>query len=1079
MCMIYAYTTLFVSTPMPRLPRIFCFLVLMSFSSAAAQALTVGAYWAFQIEQEAGSNYSTFGTFSEAVNVTNWPNGEPSFAYSGSRKTIFDNYGSDYTAYDGSTWGRGKALAWNPDSLPSTGNSFQVTLDTTGVEGISARFGYRLNGVRSSAGLVTALSAFEYSVGGGSFISVPGVSLALNNNGTWGDEWSADLSTATAIENAGSITLRWTFPDLIQTSGKQIRVDNLELVGSYSSGNNTNSSTELLELRTLVGNYTPSTFAANAVSYSLSGADANDFEISGGALTFKSAPVHANQSSYSVVVEMTDSQDPSKFEHETVSVTILESAAITTRERHHPAGQYNVLFIPVDDLRPLLNVYGEDDPLKPITINGESGTPNFDRLAASGVTFLNAHCQQAICTASRVSFLTGLRPDTTRNWNLESKFRDIMPNVVTLPQHFSDNGYKTFGVGKIFHGQTNNQQDDDHSTGADSWNEGWQNPSNADGVALKSYYERGDNTSSSWSWLTWNKRAAEDAGPTSYPAQFKPPPEETRASAGASATDVGEYKADGITPIEDIDYKDGRAAQLAIGKIAEYAISGEPFFLGLGFQKPHLPFNAPKDYWDLYDPSAIDMSNYLGVRSMPVGTNAFTSPYGGEPSSYGDGDDYLPVSKLEVPGVFYNEEMPTRESARHLIHGYMACVSFIDAQLGKVLDALEDPNGDGSDADSISDNTIVILFGDHGFHLGDHGAFWAKHSNYEISTRVPFIIRSPGMGALGTGGTMTNAPVELVDVFPTLLDLCSLPVPDETTRITAQGDTELYQVLEGTTLLPLLEDSQQPWKSVAFSQYQRWILDKSSYTSYDSDRTLSPAGGGKGMGYSIRTDRYRYTEWWKTNGDYGKFGSATYDPDASRVVASEASFVELYDYQNDPGETENLAYTQAAAHAALISELQALLHDSDNSDYVGDGWKKDLQASPYNVPASYPVTKSQWATLHQTPGHSASDFADAEDPDQDGIPNLMEYAMGTHPLEQNTAQVSMSHSLGAIAIQYPEVTTRSDVSLIPEASASLETSGWSTVSATTVDTAGSKRMQEASLPTSDAKGFFRLRAVGE
>jgi iduronate 2-sulfatase len=1046
--MIYDILLLIVSTPMLRLPRILCFLVLMSLSSAAAQALTVGAYWAFQIEQEAGSNYSTFGTFSEAVNVTNWPNGEPSFAYSGSRKTIFNNFGSDYTAYDGSEWGRGKALTWNPDPLPSTGNSFQVTIDTTGVEDISVRFGYRLNGVQSSAGLVTALSAFEYSVDGGGFISVPGVSLALNNNGNWGDEWSADLSTATAIENAGSITLRWTFPDLIQSSLKQIRVDNLELVGYYSSSNYTNSSAELLELRTLVGNYTPSTFAANSVSYSLSGADANEFEISGGALTFKSPPVHANQSSYSVVVEMTDSQDSSRVEHETVTVSILKSAAITSRERHHPAGQYNVLFIPVDDLRPLLNVYGEDDPLKPITINGESGTPNFDRLAASGVTFLNAHCQQAICTASRVSFLTGLRPDTTRNWNLESKFRDIMPNVVTLPQHFSDNGYKTYGVGKIFHGQTNSQQDDDHSTGADSWNEGWQNPGNG----RFNFYERGNNLNV---WNTWDKAAMSN-------------------SSSVSATDVGEYKRDGVTKIEDSDYKDGYAADLAIEKIAEYAISGEPFFLGLGFQKPHLPFNAPKDYWDLYDPSAIDMSNYLGVRSMPVGTNSFTSPYGGEPSSYGDGEAYLPTVAEPDLSIFWEDRMPSLDSARHLIHGYMACVSFIDAQLGEVLDALEDPNGDGSNADSISDNTIVILFGDHGFHLGDHGAFWAKHSNYEISTRVPFIIRSPGMSALGTGGTTTNAPVELVDVFPTLLDLCSLPVPDETTSVT--NDITRYQILEGTTLLPLLEDSQQPWKSVAFSQYQRYISYKSSY---DSDRPLSSAGPGKGMGYSIRTDRYRYTEWWKTNGDYGKFGSATYDPDASRVVASQASLVELYDYQNDPGETENLAYTQAAAHAALISELQALLHDSDNSDYVGDGWKKDLQVSPYNVPASYPVTKSQWSTLHQTPGRTASDFADAADPDQDGIPNLMEYAMGTHPLEQNTAQVSMSHSAGALAIQYPEVTTRSDVSLIPETSVSLETSGWSTVSVTTIDTAGSKRMKEASLPTSNAKGFLRLRAVGE
>ena len=1058
---------------MQDLPRIFCYLVIMLLSSSGAQALTVGAYWAFQIEQDAGppnAGYRSFGNFSESVNVTNWPNGTPIFSYSGSIKTTSNNYGSDYTAYDGSIWGRGKAIGWNTASAPSTGNSFQVTLDSTGVEDISARFMYRLNGVRSSAGLVTAFSEFEYSVDGSGFISVPGVSLALSNNGSYiNNEWVADLSAVTAIENAGIVTLRWTFPDLIETSGKQIRVDNLEIVGSYDSVNYTSSSCEHLELRTSVGNYSPSTFAANSVSYSLSGADANEFEISGGALAFKSAPLYANQSSYSVVVEMTDLQDPSKVEHETVTVTILKSAAITSRERYHPAGQYNVLFIPIDDLRPLLNVYGEDDPLKPITIDGESGTPNFDRLAASGVTFLNAHCQQAICTASRASFLTGLRPDTTRNWALETSFREVMPNVVTLPEHFKNRGYATYAVGKVFHGQTSSKQDDNHPSGADSWSEGWHNPSDG----RFNFYEIGDNSNV---WNTWPKAAMED-DPAARAALAASLGVNSVSKSSISATDVGEYKRDGLTPIEDSDYKDGRAAELAIEKIAEYALDGTRFFIGLGFQKPHLPFNAPKAYWDLYDPSAIDMSNYLGIRSMPMGANSFTAPYGGEPSSYGDGETYLPTTEEPNLNIFFNDRMPNVDSARHLIHGYMACVSFIDAQLGKVLDALEDPNGDGSDADSITDNTIVILFGDHGFHLGDHGAFWAKHCNFEISTRVPLIIRSPGMSALGTAGTMTNAPAELVDVFPTLLDLCSLPVPDETTSIA--DDITRYQILEGTTLLPLLEDSQQPWKSAAFSQYQRYISHKSSYAT---DSPLSVAGGGKGMGYSIRTDRYRYTEWWLTNGDYGAFNGSSsqpYDPDASRVLANQASFVELYDYQDDPYETENLAYTQAGAHEALIAELQALLHDSDNSDYVGDGWKKGLQASPYNVPASYPVTKSQWSTLHQTPGHSASDFADDEDPDQDGILNLMEYAMGTHPLEQNAAQVSISHSIGALAIQYPEVTTRSDVSLVPEISASLDNPLWSGVSATTIDTAGAKRLKEASLPTLGAKGFIRLRAVGD
>ena len=1037
---------------MLRLPSTCCIVYLFALAlvAHAVQGTEVGAYWAFQVENEGAG--PTDATFTENVSVNTWPGGSPSFSYAGSRNWNFGNYGGNQAAFDGSPWISGRAFGWNAHPGVSTGNTFQITLDTTSIEDLNVKLRYRLNEIQSTSGqLVEGFSAFEYSVAGGAFSAVPGVSLSLVNNTNYNSFWQTDLSAVSAIENAGLVTLRWTLPDLAQGASKQIRIDDLEVTASYDLINYTSSSSELLELRTLVGTYTPSAFTASVVDYGLSGADAADFNISSsGELTFINAPVYSSEP-FTVVVEMSDPTDASKLEHETVSVTILESAAITTRERHHPTGEYNVLFIPVDDLRPLLNVYGEDDPLRPITIHGESGTPNFDRLAASGVTFLNAHCQQAICTASRVSFLTGLRPDTTRNWNLETNFRDIMPNVVTLPQQFSENGYSTYGVGKIFHGQTSSKQDDNHSSGADSWSEGWENPS----AGRFTFYERGDNPNV---WNTWDKTAMSN-------------------SSNVSATDVGEYKRNTSYKIEDSDYKDGRAADLAIEKIAEYANNDTRFFLGLGFQKPHLPFNAPKDYWDLYDPNAIDMNFYQEIRDMPEGTNSFTSPYGGEPSSYGDGESYLPTVAEPDLSIFFVDRMPSVDSARHLIHGYMACVSFIDAQLGKVLDALEDPNGDGSDADSIADNTIVILFGDHGFHLGDHGAFWAKHSNYEISTRVPFIVRSPGMSSLGSGGKMTSAPVELVDIFPTLLDLCSLPVPSTTNRITAQNDTELYQVLEGTSLVPLLEDPEQPWKSVAFSQYQRYISYKSSY---DSDVPLSSAGGGKGMGYSIRTDRYRYTEWWKTNGDYGKFGvtsgSNPYDPDASRVVASQASFVELYDYQNDPGETENLANTQAAAHAALISELQALLHDSDNSDYVGDGWKKDLQTSPYNVPTSYPVTKSQWATLHQTPGRSSSELADAEDPDQDGISNLMEYAMGTHPFEPNNNQVTMANSAGAIELQYPQVSARGDVSVIPETSVSINSNFWSAVSPSTTDTVGSKSIKKATLPTLNGRGFLRLRA---
>ncbi|MEC8332572.1 MAG: sulfatase-like hydrolase/transferase, partial [Verrucomicrobiota bacterium] len=513
-----------------------------------AQAVEVGAYWAFQLEKQGAS--PTNATFTENVSVNTWPNGSPSFSYAGSRKWNFGNYGGNQTAFDGSSWISGRAFGWNANSGASTGNSFQITLDTTSIQDLYVKLRYRLNGIQTTSGqLVQGFSSFEYSVNGGAFAAVPGVSLSLANNTNYNNLWQADLSSVAAIEDSGSVTLRWALPNIAQGSSKQIRMDDLEVTALFDPITYTSSFTELLELRTSVGTYTPSTFTASPVAYNLSGVNAADFEISSsGELTFINAPVYSSQANYEIVVEMSDPSDSSRIEHETVSVTILPSAAITTRDRHHPIGEYNVLFIPVDDLRPLLNVYGEDDPLRPITINGESGTPNFDRLAASGVTFLNAHCQQAICTASRVSFLTGLRPDTTRNWNLETNFRDIMPNVVTLPQQFNLSGYKTYGVGKIFHGQTSSKQDDDHSTGADSWSEGWQNPS----TGRFNFYERGDNNNV---WNTWDKTAVAD-------------------SSSVSATDVGEYKRDGVTKIEDSDYKDGRAAELAVEKIAEYAIDG-------------------------------------------------------------------------------------------------------------------------------------------------------------------------------------------------------------------------------------------------------------------------------------------------------------------------------------------------------------------------------------------------------------------------------------------------------------------------------------------------------------------------
>ena len=806
-------------------------------------------------------------------------------------------------------------------------------------------------------------------------------------------------------------------------------------------GATTNSSTnEVLEMRTTVDTYTPS-FEAGNTTYSLSGADASDFSISSsGVLSFNSPPVYATKSSYTVVVEMVDGANQ---ENETVTISILEGAALTGRTRVHATDSYNVLFIPIDDLRPLLNHYGEDDPLRPIT-------PNFDRLAASSVTFLNAHCQQAICNASRASMLTGLRPDTTKCWNLQTTFRNTVPNVVTLPQQFGANNYTVHGIGKVYHGMTNVKQDNSVGTwGVTSWNDGWQNP----GSSVLKYYEDGSNSSV---YGTYDKAAQEDAG-----------------NGNISATDVGEYKRNG-SAITDSDYKDGANADEGVNRIATYAAayqsSGTPFFLAVGFQKPHLPFNCPKTYWDLYDPSTIDLTGYDGTRTMPQGTNRFTAPFGGEPFDYGVGDPVNDAENFvpELTGTWgstgldssdHNEPAPTQAELRHLIHGYLACVSFIDAQLGKLLDALEDPNGDSNTSDSIANNTIIVVWGDHGFHLGDHGGFMAKHNNFEISTRVPLMVSTPDLSNLGTAGTRTTAPVELVDIYPTLLDLCSLPV-----------STTSSHSLEGTSFLPLLEDPNQPWKEAAYSQYQRSISANKS-----GDTALSAAGSGWGMGYSIRTERYRYTEWWRTTANnYPIFNggetSAQLNIHTIDTGVTEPSFIELYDYVNDPGETVNLAVIPGGEdYSALMAELSALLNDS-NATYSGDGWSEAAS----DAPATYPNTQADWRAQYATPGRAASDLQDGQDPDNDGIMNELEYAFGTNPLVSDIVPVTSSVVSGQLKITYPVVTGRTDVSVAAETSTTLDSNSFTTTGVTTSDgaTQGHKTIKEATIDTTSARGFM-------
>lgn len=640
---------------------------------------------------------------------------------------------------------------------------------------------------------------------------------------------------------------------------------------------------------------------------------------------------------------------------------LISSTAYPERARVLPEGNYNVLFIPIDDFRPLINKYGETEPLRPIT-------PNLDRLIDSAVSFSNAHCQQAVCNASRASIMTGLRPDTTKCWKLETFFRTTVGyELKTIPQHFANNGYTTHGIGKIYH-STNSNSQDDNPTGSRSWNDGWLNARGA-----KVYYEVG-------------KAEQEDAGVKKV-----------------SATDAGEFLRNG-NPITDEAYDDGIAAAAGVAKISEYAsqfhASGKPFFLAVGFKKPHMPFNCPKSYWDLYDPQEIDLTGYDGSQTMPSGTNRFTAPYGGEPDAFIDIEGH-PETKA-----------PNITDARHLIHGYLACASFIDNQVGKLLDALDDPDGDPETPDSISDNTIVILWSDHGFHLGDHNGFWAKHTNYEISTRVPLIVRVPGLESLGTKGSFCSAPVELVDVYPTLVDLCSLPAPDQPDGLE----------LQGTSFLPLLEDPAQPWKKAAFSQFQRYIRG-------DRPGDVPVAHGGNGMGYSIRTARFRYTEWWRT---------VSSDPTVNlhELVYTLPEHIELYDHIADPGETVNLA--QNPAYAAIRSELSDLLNDAD-SGYAGDGWKQ----SEVDAPSDYPTTWSAWIERCTTPGVTQSDLNFNSDPDHDGWPNGFEYKFGTDPLSPDSISIPHSFSGTRLGLSYPEVIERTDISLGMLHSNSLSSDSWS------------------------------------
>ncbi len=458
----------------------------------------------------------------------------------------------------------------------------------------------------------------------------------------------------------------------------------------------------------------------------------------------------------------------------------------------------NVLFIAVDDLRPELGCYGK----------AYIKSPNIDRMAKAGMVFDRAYCQQAVCSPTRSSLLTGTRPDTTKVYDLVTHFRKALPDVVTLMQNFKNNGYFVQGMGKIFHGSLDDPQ---------SWSVAWQTPK-------APVYATSKN--------------AEESPIKVDGEQDDPAPVQKSKKGGKSSGKGAVYE---CADVPDNTYKDGKTAELAMKTLQEISKKDKPFFLAVGFSKPHLPWVAPKKYWDLYDETTIELApNPFYPKDAP---DYAIRKFDGEIYSYS--------------GMVAKGEPISPELARKLKHAYFASVSYTDAQVGMLLDELKRLD--------LDNNTIVILWGDHGWKLGEHNA-WGKHSNVENDVNSPLILSVPGMK---NAGAHSAALVEFVDIYPTLSELAGLPLPEH---------------LEGVSFKPLLDDPKRPWKTAAFSQYPR------------------PDKGGL-MGYSMRTDRYRFTVW-------------VNDKDHTKVDA-----VELYDHQVDPQENVNIA--KDPANADLVKQLMA------------------------------------------------------------------------------------------------------------------------------------------------------------
>lgn len=482
----------------------------------------------------------------------------------------------------------------------------------------------------------------------------------------------------------------------------------------------------------------------------------------------------------------------------------------------------NVLFIIVDDLKPILGCYG--DPFVK--------TPNIDRFAKEGVVFTNTYCQQAVCGPSRASFLTGMRPDYTGVWDLETEMRNINPEILSMPQFFKQNGYITAGIGKVF-----DSRSVDENIDKPSWSIPFYKKSN-------DYYPK-----------EMGKAKGRYRGVKVL--EEIEIYEKIGGAKGLTGKELSNFiKINAKPSVESLDipdnaYIDGATVLHSKDILKVLKENAKPFFFAVGITKPHLPFAVPKKYWDLYNRDEIQLAEFR--------ENANNSPlvaYHGAGELYKYTDIPPIASFSDVKGGM---ELPF-DKQKELIHGYYASVSYADALIGKLISTLESLD--------LKDNTIVTIIGDHGWHLGDHN-LWCKHSNFEQATRIPMIFKIPGIKA-----SKTSALAEAVDIFPTLCDATGIKIPEQ---------------LQGASLMPILKETKSKVKDYAVSQYRR----------------------GKNMrtfGYSIRTERYRLTLWMK---DFYRL----YKPfDQGYIVSGE-----LYDYDNDPLETEN--YYNNKEYVSVKKEL--------------------------------------------------------------------------------------------------------------------------------------------------------------